>query len=107
MGKLDYLKRHTVSEIEADNLAAIKSQAKEQMTKDLIDLDREMTRIVGSDLEGRKLDRYQPQNSEVNLPLASLLQKQTGASVSNNSGTPSILLKKKKKIVLKSLLTKK
>ena len=69
----------------------------------ILELDKEMSRIIGSELETRKLDRHQPQTSDVHLPISGLLSKQTGTSF---SGAPSILLKKKKKLVLKTLSNK-
>lgn len=101
--KLEYLKNQTSSQVEAVNRAAIKAQNDARIAFELSELDKEMTRIIGSELEGRKLDRHQPVSSEVHLPHSGLLQKKTGNSP---AGTPSILLKKKKKVVLKSLSTK-
>lgn len=101
--KLEYLKNQNASQFEADNRAAIKAQNDARIAFELSELDKEMSRIIGTELEGRRLDRHQPVGSEVHLPYSGLLQKKTGNSP---AGTLSILLKKKKKIVLKSLSTK-
>ena len=99
IGKLDYLQAKSQNSIEADNTAARKAKQAEKMAQDLLELDKEMSKIIGQDLESRKLERHQPQSSDVYLPLSGLLQKSNG----NAAGMPSILLKKKKKSVLKTL----
>lgn len=99
--KLDYLMDKKSVESESHELAAIKAAQDEiRIAQELLELDKEMSRIIGAELETRKLDRHQPQNSDVNLPISGLIQKKTGTFL---SGTPSILLKKKKKLVLKTL----
>lgn len=103
--KLDYLKTKKQAVSEAETAAALKAQQDaEKLAQDLQELDKEMSKIIGQELESRKLDRHQPQSSEVHLPLSGLLQKKSaGGNTINNTKTPSILLKKKKKSVLKSL----
>lgn len=103
LGKLDYLSRRDAFDAEYDNLAAAKARNDERIAQELLELDKEMTKIIGSELESRKMDRLQPQNADVHLPFAGLLQKKTGTAL---SGSPSILLKKKKKLVLKTLSNK-
>lgn len=103
MGKLDFLARKSSLQSDSDNLAAIKAKNEEKMAQNILELDKEMSRIIGSELETRKLDRHQPQSADVHLPVSGLLSKQTGTSL---SGAPSILLKKKKKLVLKTLSNK-
>ena len=100
IGKLDYLTNIKSSlDSEFINLTSQKDE-----TKELLELDKEMIKIIGIELETRKLDcRLQPQNSDVNLPFSGLIQKKTGIAL---SGSPSILLKKKKKLVLKTLSNK-
>lgn len=105
VGKLDYLKGKSLAEIKAEDKAESKAQHKERMALELLEIDKEMSKIIGSQLEERKLERKNLQNSEVHLPQAAILQIQTGTSASSIS-TPSILLKKKKKIVLKQLHSK-
>lgn len=101
IGKLDYLRIKSQGTLEADNTAALKAQQAEKMAHELQELDKEMSKIIGQDLESRKLDRFQPQSSDVYLPYSGLLQKGSG----NDGGTmSSILLKRKmKKSVLKTL----
>lgn len=99
LGKLDYLKTKKQNTSAAENAAALKAKQSEKMTQDLQELDREMSKIIGQDLESRKLDRLQAQSSDVYLPYSGLLQRGNG----NVNGTSSILLKKKKKSVLKTL----
>ena len=100
IGKLDYLIMKNYSlESEFVNLTSKKDE-----TKEILEIDKEMIKIIGIELETRKLDcRLQPQNSAVNLPFSGLIQKKTGIAL---SGSPSILLKKKKKLVLKTLSNK-
>lgn len=98
IGKLDYL---TLTDSKS-NLTVIKSQNDERINQELLELDKEMTKIIGNELESRKrIDRY---SSDVHLPISGLLQKQkqkqTGTLI---SGKPTILLKKKKKPILKPL----
>lgn len=61
--------------------------------KNLSEIDREMSRIIGQDLEHRKLE--QKHNSDINLPYSGLLNA--------SEGSRSILLKKKKKFVVKPI----
>lgn len=103
LGKLDYLTSSDSCKSEFDNLAAIKAQNDERIAQELLELDKEMSKIIGTELESRKMDRLQLHNADVHLPLSGLLKKKTGTSL---SGTPSILLKKKKKLVLKTLSNK-
>lgn len=103
LGKLEYLTLKNSNESEFINLADIQAKRDERIAQDLLELDKEMTKIIGIELETRKLDRLQPQNSDVHLPFSGLLQKKTGTAL---SGSPSILLKKKKKLVLKTLSNK-
>jgi hypothetical protein len=94
IGKLDYL---TLTDSKS-NLTVIKAQNDERINQELLELDKEMTKIIGNELESRKrIDRY---SSDVHLPISGLLQKQTGTLI---SGKPTILLKKKKKPILKPL----
>lgn len=102
-GNLDYLSLNNSFESEFINLAAIKAQTEERIAQELLELDKEMIKIIGIELETRKLDRLHPHNSDVYLPFSGLLQKKTGTAL---SGSPSILLKKKKKLVLKTLSNK-
>lgn len=69
----------------------------------VIELDLEMSRIIGQELESRKLDRLKPQNSDVYLPLSGLMNRQGGGTSIGGPTSPSILLKKKKKFIIKSL----
>lgn len=96
--KLDYLKTNRRNSANAENLAVLKAQKAEKLAQELSELDKEMSKIIGQDLESRKMDRLQPHSSDVYLPLFGLLQKS-----SSPGSMPSILLKKKKKSVLKTL----
>lgn len=104
-GKLDYLLIKNQSVSEKDNRAAAKALEAQKLHVELQELDKEMSRLIGQGLETRKMDKHQPQSSEVYLPYSGLIQRQSGSSSSPASptGVPSILLKKKKKTVIKSL----
>lgn len=93
----EYKNNFTTNKISEDN---------SKKSSQINELDLEMSRIIGQELESRKLDRLKPQNSDVYLPVSGLMYRQGGGtSSSNGSGptSPSILLKKKKKFVIKSL----
>lgn len=85
------------------------AEANSKKSSQINELDLEMSRIIGQELESRKLDRIKPQNSDVYLPLSGLMYRQGGGTSSSGGGngcgptSPSILLKKKKKFVIKSL----
>ena len=83
------------------------AEANIKKSSQINELDLEMSRIIGQELESRKFDRLKPQNSDVYLPLSGLMHRQGGTSSISGSGagptSPSILLKKNKKFVIKSL----
>ena len=89
---MDNLNRTSTSK-EQELLRAASEKLAEQ---NISELDREMSRIIGQDLESRKLE--QKQNSDIHLPYSGMLQ-------SPSNGSKNILLKtKKKKFVVKPLL---
>lgn len=103
-GKLDYLSHAKSTQSVENNLSALKAAEKQKMEQELLELDKEMSRLIGHELETRKLDRHQPQSSDVHLPYSKLVQHQTSVKGSSTSASaPGILLKKKKKSVIKSL----
>ena len=112
-GKLDYLISKTSSTLteEDEKAAAIKAKEEAEMERELSELDKEMSRLIGQGLETRKLDRHQPQSSDVHLPYSGLVQKRSSTTPKGNNtnntanGPAGILLKKKKKAIIKSLST--
>lgn len=100
--KLTYLSEDEEFRRNAFVLSSRDNVANNEKSLETIELDLEMSRIVGQELESRKLDRLKAQTSDVYLPLSGLMQRQ-GSAANNGPTSPSILLKKKKKFVIKSL----